>query len=65
MPKRHKEKKVPRKHENKPRPPAASFCRECGEKHVIPRYEFFKANKPRCARCGGLLDYGGKWYGTR
>ena len=45
--------------------PAPSACRECGEVHHIPRYEFFKANRPRCARCGGTLEYGGTWRRTR
>jgi uncharacterized paraquat-inducible protein A len=50
---------------NTPREPAASACRDCGLAARVPRFEFFKASKPRCVACGGLLEYGGSWHRTR
>lgn len=45
--------------------PSQSVCRDCGHRAVIPRFEFFKAARPRCIRCGATLEYKGSWAGTR
>lgn len=44
---------------------AESKCRDCGKAAVLSRVAFFKAAKPRCVACGGMMDYGGSWYRTR
>ncbi len=46
-------------------PQAPSVCRDCGENVKVARFEFFKAARPRCPKCGGSLDYQGSWRGTR
>jgi hypothetical protein len=42
-----------------------SRCRGCQRETHIARFEYFKANQPRCSACGGLLDYLGSWNRTR
>lgn len=31
-------------------------CRDCGWRTTRPRSVFFKAQSPRCIKCGGMLD---------
>lgn len=47
------------------KPPAPSRCRQCGATETIPRYEYFRASRPRCKACGGTMDYLGSWRKTR
>lgn len=54
-----------RKERNKKRAPAKSRCRDCGAEQTVPRHDYFKASRPRCMACGGLLEYLGGWDGTR
>jgi ribosomal protein S27E len=54
-----------RRSANKRRPASPSRCRDCGAETTVPRFEFFKAARPRCPACGGLLEYGGGWQGTK
>lgn len=49
----------------KKRQPAPSKCRDCGHEAVIPRYEYYKAARPRCVACGGTMEYLGGWQGTK
>lgn len=49
----------------KKRLPANSRCRDCGVIFSVPRWQYFKAARPRCMACGGLLEYGAPMYGTR
>jgi uncharacterized protein (DUF983 family) len=58
-----KKRKKPSK-PNAPRPPAKSKCRDCGRTATIPRYEHFKAARPRCSACGGAMEYLGTWRGV-
>lgn len=48
-----------------PRQPAPSKCMDCGRTVVVPRYAYFRASRPRCPACGGLLEYQGSWFRTR
>lgn len=38
--------------------PTASYgkCRDCGEKTAVPFACWSHASKPRCSKCGGMLD---------
>lgn len=53
------------KNEPEKRPPASSKCIDCGSVQTVPRYEFFRAARPKCSACGGLLEYQGSWHKTR
>ncbi len=44
---------------NNRKTPAASKCRDCGTSARIPRHEFYKAARPRCPACGGMMEYQG------
>lgn len=35
---------------------AKAKCRECGNSEKVDAKEFGRVAKPRCTRCGGLLD---------
>lgn len=52
---------MPRKLAPADQPRKPSKCRDCKEQEDIPRYMYFKANKPRCGKCGGMMDYPGGW----
>ncbi len=58
-------RKKTKKEKNQQRPPSPSVCRDCGATRTIPRYSYFKAVRPKCLACGGLMEYTGSWRGTR
>lgn len=55
FPKRKKELRTPQ---------AQAKCRDCGKERTAYRHEFFKAARPKCYACGGLLEYQGTWHGV-
>lgn len=40
-------------------------CRDCGEKAAVESREWGRSAKPRCPKCGGLLDRVGHRVPTR
>lgn len=53
------------KKQKKRKKPSPSKCKDCGATEEIPRYSYFKAARPKCVKCGGLLEYLGSFARTR